>query len=362
MIGFEIEISLLVVDGSGAKLAGESKLAQCPKVPLKIVSDNRQGYSNLEFVTEPVAVTGSNSGTGPGILMGQVDSIKGMRDALYAARPGSFATAITPFGNPVEHGVNAQIIDFPHNYTPAEDDGSDGLFLHYSVGVPFRSLAGFFDLLRQIAPFNSGHAAFLDRARFRTLQAADIATAVAKDFASNGATSQQSVDIMQAYMQLVYTQIAGVADYTSEKNESGQVKNTTVALSRTSFYEIYPALPLDVRTYLGTSWTNQTILERIADYQDKTETGSKANFNENVIRSVPTFPPFSLKQYLQSALTGAPKVPQSSMFGKMTLIPPTAENGVDLIVFELRTMGSRYKTWAQVKQDLQLLATWVQKA
>lgn len=228
--------------------------------------------------------------------------------------------------------------------------------------MPVRALAGFFDLLRTtIAPFTPGHPAFLNRARFRTSQAAQIATEVANDFAVNGATSQQSVQVMHAYMQLVYTQIAGIADYTSEVQESGQVKNTTVALCRTSFHEIFPALPQDVLTYLGLSWKSETMLDRIAKYQDTTETpGKTASFNENVVRQIPGLPAFSLSDYLKSALTGAPQVFQSSMYGKMTLIPPTVENGDNLAVFELRTMGGHYKTWDQVKADLNVLVTWVQ--
>ncbi|WP_433271449.1 hypothetical protein ACQPZF_12420 [Actinosynnema sp. CS-041913] len=363
MIGFEVEISLLVVDGKGKSLPGESNLAQCPNYGMKIVSDRRQKNSNIEFVTEPVSVVGAGSGTGPGTLAAQLAAIKEMRDVLYAAKPGSFAAAIAKHGTAVEDGVTARIIEFPAKYSPAEDDGSDGLFLHYSVGVPVRSLAGFFDLVRKIAPYVPGRQNFLNRARFRMFQAADFAAVVAKDFAANGASGRDSVQAMYAYAQLVYTQIAGIADYTSEVDESGQVKNGTVALGRTSFHEIYPMLPVDVRQYLAKSWDDESMLDRIAKVQDETETqGVTADFNEHVIRSVPGLPEHSLKDYLQSALTGAPQVGQSTMYGKMTLIAPAQENNLDVIVFELRTVGSHYKTWNQVNGDLDTLVRWVQNA
>ncbi|GAB3001910.1 hypothetical protein [Saccharothrix stipae] len=368
MIGFELEISLLIADRRGRVLDGETPLASCPQYQLKIVSDKRQGYSNIEFVTDPVSVTGADSKRGPETLAAQVRGIRAMRDALYAAKPGPFADAIAPYGTAVDEGRTARIRKFPPRavYQPAEADGrSDGLFLHYSLGVPVGALAGFFDLLRDtIAPFTPDDPRFLDRARFRTAQAAEFAESVVTDFAVGGATGDQSLEVMRAYMQLVYTQIAGIADYTDHAigvKPRGQVKNGTVALCRASFHEIFPALPEDVRKYLEESWSDESMIERIAATQDITEKPDvHADFNENDIREIPGLPAFSLKQYLKSALTGGPQVPQSSMYGKMTLVPPHRENGVDLIVFELRTTGDHHKTWAQVTADLQLLVTWVQ--
>src|SRR3954454_2526756 len=50
MIGFEVEISLLVTDNHGAALPGDSDLARCNPFALKLVSDRRHGHSNIEFV------------------------------------------------------------------------------------------------------------------------------------------------------------------------------------------------------------------------------------------------------------------------------------------------------------------------
>jgi hypothetical protein len=158
----------------------------------------------------------------------------------------------------------------------------------------------------------------------------------------------------------MYTQIAGVADYVDNVPPVGQVKNSTVALCRASFFQIYPGLPLGVRNFLAQEWTNDTIIDRIALFQGVTETGGTADFSENIQRAPVGQVAYTLGQYVQSACTGAPQVRQTSMFGDMTLVAPTPENGVEQIVFEIRTHGAHYKTWAQVDADLRALAAWVQ--
>ena len=168
------------------------------------------------------------------------------------------------------------------------------------------------------------------------------------------------VTALSDYAELMYTQIAGVADYVDNVPQTGQVKNSTVALCRASFFQIYPVLPLGVRNFLAQEWTNDTIIDRIALLQGVTETGGTADFSENIQRAPAGQTPYTLGEYVRSACTGAPQVPQTSMFGDMTLVAPAPENGVDQIVFEIRTSGAHYKTWAQVDADLRALAAWVQ--
>lgn len=359
MIGFEIEISLLVTNQHGAALPGDSDLARCNPFALKLVSDRRQGHSNIEFVTDAVAVVGAAAATGVARLIAQLGAIRTMRNALYAAQPGGFAAAIGPHATAIADGLTARIINFPPGYVPAENDGSDGLFLHYSLGVPRRALDAFFAMVRAAAPANPG--SHLRRARFRASQAPTFAAnLVAAYGAFAPAAPAANVTALRAYAELMYTQIAGVADYVDNVPPVGQVKNSTVALCRASFFEIYPGLPVGVRNFLAQEWANDTIIDRIALLQGVTETGGNADFSENIQRAPAGQVPYTLGQYVQSACTGAPQVPQTSMFGDMTLVAPAPENGLEQIVFEIRTRGPHYKTWAQVDADLRALAAWVQ--
>jgi hypothetical protein len=361
MIGFEIEISLLVTNQHGVALPGDSNLARCNPFALKLVSDRRQGHSNIEFVTDAVAVVGAGAAAAAGVarLIAQLGAIGNMRNALYAAQPGGFAAAIGPHATAIADGLTARIINFPPGYVPAENDGSDGLFLHYTLGVPRRALGAFFATVRAAAPNNPG--SYLRRARFRASQAPNFAANLVAAYGAYApGAPAANVNALSAYAELMYTQIAGVADYVDNVPPVGQVKNSTVALCRASFFQIYPGLPAGVRNFLAQEWANDTIIDRIALFQGVTETGGAANFSENIQRAPAGQVPYTLGQYVQSACTGAPQVRQTSMFGDMTLVAPAQENGVDQIVFEIRTRGAHYKTWAQVDADLRALAAWVQ--
>lgn len=361
MIGYELEISLPITDKNGAKLDGETELGSSTSLPFRLVSDKRQGNSNIEFVTEPVSVVGRTGiAQGQAQLLAILAGIKELRDALYKAGDAGFAAAAGKLLKPTAEGRTARLT--PSNgYKDAalERNGGDGLFLHYSVGVPFTGLSAFFDFLRKNAPYEND--AFLRRARWRTLQAKSFADDATQLFIKQAKPPTKApVTQVNGYLQLVYTQVAAMADYVARPADEGQIKNETVALCRSAFCQTFPLLDASVRAFLTEGFTGESLVNLIAKYQEDSGTrGVKLEFQEHSSREIDGAE-YTLIEYTRSALTGEPVIPQQGIFGKMTQLPPEQEQGKLVIPFEIRTLGSHYKTWDQVAADLRSLTSWVQ--
>lgn len=361
MIGFELEISLPITDKNGRKLDGETELGPSSSLPFRLVSDKRQGYSNIEFVTGPVSVVGT-TGLAKGLpqLLAILAGIRELRDALYKAGDAKLADAAGKLLKPTADGRTA-LLNPSSGYRDAasEKNGGDGLFLHYSVGIPLTGLSAFFDFLRKNAPYEDD--AFLRPARWRTLQAKAFAEDATQLFIKQAKPSTKTpVAQVNGYLQLVYTQVVAMADYVARRKDEGQIKNETVALCRSAFHQIFPLLEPSVRAFLTAGFTGQSLVDLIARYQeDSGVRGVKLAFQEESSREIDGAE-YKLIEYTRSALTGDPVVPQQGIFGKMTQLPPEKEQNKWVIPFEIRTLGSHYKTWDQVAKDLESLTNWVQ--
>lgn len=362
MIGFELEISLPITDRNGRKLDGETELGPSRTLDFRLVSDKRQGYSNIEFVTGPVSVVGTSGGVnGPKLLHELLAGIKQVRDELYKAGDAKLADAAGGLLNLTSAGSTALLNPSEPKYKDAATlkGGGDGLFLHYSVGVPLGALSAFFELLRKFAPYEPD--AFLAHARWRNQQAAELAEEGVKQFAEkfNSAAKTAAAQV-HGYLQLVYTQVAAMADYVGRKQDEGQIKNETVALCRSAFHEVFPLLEKDARTFLAAGFADESLIDLIAKHQEVTEVKNvRMQFQERSTRQIDG-KAYSLIEYTRSALTGDPVIPQQGIFGKTTQVPPGPEQGTTVIPFEIRTLGTHYKTWDQVSADLITLTKWVQ--
>jgi hypothetical protein len=94
MEGFEAEVDKRVKGRDGEKLPGDTDLAKSKKANFTVVSDtstlnNRESYSNFEFVSGAVQVVGSKASAGPEELDRIVDEIKKVRDDFYRAAEGT---------------------------------------------------------------------------------------------------------------------------------------------------------------------------------------------------------------------------------------------------------------------------------
>lgn len=371
MIGFEIEVALPVVDKNGDSFAGDVPLATSSTLDITLVTDHRPDYSNIEFVTAAFSVVGRFAKSGPADLARYVKGVKAIRDALYDAGSKTLQVAGGALLKPTAVGKTAKL-DPGNGYTEDADrmDGGNGLFVHYSLGVPLNSLEEFFEFLRDAAPYSSEEDFFLDHARWRTAQAGAVANDAEKLFRKYKPTASAAErSQLRGYIQLVYTQVSAMADYVWRNRnrkvgeDQGQIKNETVALSRSAFSEIFLLLEPSVQAYLKTGFAGAApLVTLIATYQELGPLeGEKLGFRENDTRSIDG-KTWKLIQYAQSALTGAPAIGQQSIFGGMRQIGPHVEEGTTMIPVELRTMGNRFKTWGEVQANLEALTKWVQSA
>lgn len=372
MIGFEIEIALPVVDRNRQSFDGEVLLGTSPKMPINLVTDHRANYSNLEFVTGAFSVTGRYVNSGPANLTTTLTGIRAIRDAFYLAGETTVTKAAGPLLTLTDEGKTARLDpNSGYEEDALEPNGGDGLYVQYTIGVPLNKLEEFYTFLRNtVAQFDADDENPLDHARWRTSQAEDLASDADKSFRkaypkASDATRTQ----LRGYIQLVYTQVAAVADYLwdnrdeAEGDDADQIKNGTVALCRAAFCQIFPLLNPTVQAFLSTGFTGKKpLLDLIAKYQGESEfeSGEEMDFRERDTRAIGNTN-WSLSQYAQSALTGKPQIAQQSMFGGMRMIGPHDDEGATMIAFELRTMGSsELKTWAEVQSDLDTLVEWVQ--
>ncbi|WP_443034634.1 eCIS core domain-containing protein [Streptomyces sp. BE303] len=367
-LGFETEIDMPVETSGGAAYEGDTDLAQSTAGDFKLVSDKRSlrdgaDYSNVEFVTGAVPVVGTGSESGPAALDRLVDEIRTVREAFYRETE---KTPLADLGLELEilpAGQDARIapdLDFP-NYAGAQGMG-DGLFVHYSVGVPLAGMPMFFDHLRGAAPHVQG--APLPRARFRLSQARTFAGQVVARYEQGQASARKrkrlETDALDGYSQLFFTQVAAMADYLAQDQDQGQIKNLTVVLSRSRLTDVRALLDPGFQDFLRDD--SEVIVDLLAQFQEDPGDGSaNLEFRDEATREIDGLP-VTLLQFAESTLKGVPQVPQQSVFGGMNQIDPHEEEGAMMVPFEIRTMGSLMKTWDELKTELRDLAGWAEEA
>ncbi|MFF7586515.1 DUF4157 domain-containing protein [Kitasatospora purpeofusca] len=367
-LGFETEVDMPVENARGEKYEGDTDLAQSTAADFKLVSDSRSlndgaAYSNLEFVTGAVAVVGTGSESGPATLDRMVDEIRAVREAFYQ-RTGK--TPLAGMGLQLEilpAGEDARIapdLDFP-DYAGAPGMG-DGLFVHYSVGVPLAGMPMFFDHLREAAPQAQG--APLPRARFRLSQSKTFAEQVVARYEQGQASARKrkrlETDALDGYSQLFFMQVAAMADYLAQDQDQGQIKNLTVVLSRSQLTDVRALLDPGFQDFLSAN--SEAIVDLLAQFQEDPGDGSaNLEFRDEATREIDGLP-VSLLSFAESTLKGVPQIPQQSVFGGMNQIAPHEEEGAMMVPFEIRTMGSLMKTWDELKAELRDLANWAEEA
>ncbi|MFI1812300.1 DUF4157 domain-containing protein [Streptomyces sp. NPDC020422] len=367
MLGFETEVSLPVEDARGEKYEGDTDLAKSTAEDFKVVSDKRalidgSGYSNLEFVTGAVRVVGSMSEAGPERLDRLVDEIRTVRDAFYRAADKTPLADMALELEILPEGTGARVApDLGYAEHAGQPGLGDGLFVHYSVGVPLAGMPLFFDHLRASAPNVPG--APNRRARFRFTQAKDFAANVVEMYEQGqGAAKKRKrldTDALDGYCQLFFMQVAAVADYLAENTDRGQIKNLTAVLSRSRLSDVRALLDPGFQRFL--SDRREDVLDVLAGYQEDSGEGTQLEFRENATRQIDG-DEVSLLSFAMSTLKGDPPVDQQSVFGGMNQIAPHEEEGAMMVPFEIRTMGAMMKTWDDLKAELRDLAQWAEEA
>ncbi|MFJ4672539.1 eCIS core domain-containing protein [Kitasatospora purpeofusca] len=367
-LGFETEVDMPVENARGEKYEGDTDLAQSTAADFKLVSDSRSlndgaAYSNLEFVTGAVAVVGTAGESGPETLEQMVDEIRAVREAFYRQ---TGKTPLAGMGLQLEilpAGEDARIapdLDFP-DYAGAPGMG-DGLFVHYSVGVPLAGMPMFFDHLREAAPQAQG--APLPRARFRLSQSKTFAEQVVARYEQGQESARKrkrlETDALDGYSQLFFMQVAAMADYLAQDQDQGQIKNLTVVLSRSQLTDVRALLDPGFQDFLSAN--SEAIVDLLAQFQEDPGDGSASlEFRDEATREIDGLP-VSLLSFAESTLKGVPQIPQQSVFGGMNQIAPHEEEGAMMVPVEIRTMGSLMKTWDELKAELRDLASWAEEA
>ncbi|MFB9467568.1 eCIS core domain-containing protein [Streptomyces cinereospinus] len=368
MEGFEVEVDKRIKDRLGQKLAGDTSLARSQRENVTVVSDSRRldaggSYSNVEFVTGAVQVVGSKAETGPEELDRIADEIKRVRDAFYAAVNGTPLETATVDLDVLPGGQGVTLSDEGYTEKAGRPGLGDGLYVQYTIGVPLAGVPLMFEHYRQEAP-NVAQAT-LPRALFRLNQAKPFAATEVEKFDKSATgrkrnRAQTDLDALDGFLQLYYTQVAAMADYVAQDQDSGQIKNLTIFLSRSRLTDAYRLLDADVQAYLKRN--NNHIVTRLSKLQEKTQTpGETLSFFDNGTRALPGLEPVTLETYAKSALRGEPSVSQQQVFGGMNEIAPHAVEGSTVIPMEIRAMGNYYKTWDELKAELRKIAGWAQE-
>nr|WP_240509631.1 DUF4157 domain-containing protein [Streptomyces malaysiense] len=372
MMGFEAERDKRVKSQKGEKLPGDTDIAQSKRADFKVVSDSRGlagggDYSNIEFVTGAVQVVGTQADAGPEELERIADEIRRVSDGFYEATEGTRLSALKLDLRLLARGVTLSSEGYTE--TAGQPGMGDGLFVHYSVGVPLAGMPAFFDLYRADAQqrTDQGRPPVLPDAQHRLAQARPFAAAEAARFAQ-ATQSTTDTTALDGYLQLVYTQVAAMADYVAVAQgqgnsfalPQGQIKNWTLFLSRSQLGDAYQLLDPAIRAYLAANCDD--IIERLSAFHETTATGRQATFYDNAERALPGLDPVSLETYAQSALGGAPAVSQQRVFGGMNEIPPHGVEGANVIPMEIRLIGDSMKTWDGLKAELRKIAGWAQQS
>ncbi|MGW4651199.1 hypothetical protein [Kitasatospora sp. NPDC004289] len=385
MIGFEIEICLPVADQAGDPIAGDTLLAASRTVhgygrgdvPIyTLVSDYRslptqQAYSNLEFVTKPWRVVGDARLVGPVLVENTLGQIRQVRDALYEVAEEAAETeeGTAPLDAAAATWLNYTTAGKALLLTPGngyeEEAGTegngDGLYPHYSVGVPLGGMPYFLDRLREAAPVVDDEM-LLPQARHRLVQAKAFAASAMEDFRQRGAGDGRARERreLDGYLQFAFTQIAAFADYVAPDEDEGQIKNGTVLLSRAVLAEVFAQLSAEAQSFLRQRV--QDLITKVSEYQEDPYEGPKLAFRDRATRAIVANAPVSLVAYAQAAFNGRVSISQERVFGGMREVSPHEEEEAMMIPFEIRTLRASRKTWGQLSTDLADLCTWAQAA
>ncbi|MFI7383821.1 DUF4157 domain-containing protein [Streptomyces sp. NPDC049813] len=366
MEGFETEMAKRVNDAAGGKLPGDTDLGTSRTEDFTVVSDSRTldaggSYSNVEFVSGAVQVVGTRATDGPDALDRIVDEMRRVRDDFYAAAEGTpLADATMRLTlQPAADGVTLS----SEGYTEQAGQAGrgDGLYVQYTIGVPLAGIPPVFDSYRD-DPGSVGQNA-LPRAMFRLNQAKPFAQRELELFDASATGKKRSrvdTDSLDGYLQLFFTQVAAVADYLATDEDSGQIKNLTIFLSRSPLAEAYALLDSDIQGYLKRN--KKTIVDRLSAFQETTETeGETLEFRDRATRQMPGLDKVSLMTYAYSGLTGNPVISQQQVFGGMREITPHAVEGSTVVPMEIRAIGNYFKTWDELKAELRKIANWAQQ-
>ncbi|MEU5098506.1 DUF4157 domain-containing protein [Streptomyces sp. NPDC020996] len=367
MEGFEVEVDKRVNDRSGRKLAGDTNLAKSEKEDFTVVSDSRLldhnagAYSNVEFVSGAVQVVGSKAEDGPAELDRIVEEIKRVRDDFYSAVDGTSLEDATVDLEILSGGQDVTLSSEGYREKAGRPGYGDGLYVQYTIGVPLAGVPLMFDHYRAEAP--DVREATLPRALFRLNQAKPFAAAELEKFEKSTTGKKRGrtdTDSLDGFLQLYYTQVAAMADYLAQDQDAGQIKNQTIFLSRSRLTDAYQLLDSDIQAYLKRN--NNRIVDRLAEYQEKTENpGETLSFFDNGVRQLAGLEPVTLETYAKSALKGEPSVSQQQVFGGMNEIAPHQVEGSTVIPMEIRSIGNYYKTWDELKAELRKIAGWAQE-
>jgi hypothetical protein len=366
MEGFEIEVDKRVKDRLGGKLPGDTSLAKSEREDFTVVSDSRRldsgvSYSNVEFVSGAVQVVGSKAEDGPAELDRIVEEIRRVRDDFYAAVNGTPLEAATVGLKVLPDGRDVTLSNEGYTEKAGQQGLGDGLYVQYTIGVPLAGVPLMFEHYRQEAPDLA--RAPLPRALFRLTQAKPFAKAELEKFdksATGKKRSRTDTDSLDGFLQLYYTQVAAMADYLAQEQDSGQIKNLTIFLSRSRLTDAFRLLDGDAQAYLKRN--NNHIVNRLAKFQEKTQKADETLlFFDKGTRELPGLEPVSLETYAKSALKGEPSVSQQQVFGGMNEIAPHSVEGSTVIPMEIRAMGNYYKTWDELKAELRKIAGWAQE-
>jgi hypothetical protein len=375
VLGFEVEVCLPVEQPDGTRFKGDAKLGHSRNEDVRLVTDLRllppgddggsTAYSNIEFVTEPVSVVGRRAQAGPLVVARQLAEVRRIRDALYHAGAASLDGAADGW-DLTASGRTARLA--PDNGYAEEAGGQglgDGLFLHYSIGIPLPSFGLFFDRLRAGGvPANTGNVE--KRALHRLTQAQTYAFDLCYPY-KRGLGRRADADRLNGYLQLVYLQICAMADYLNDG--SGQIKNFTVPLLRCPLADLFEELSQSEQDFLRDRLAlderdDDHAITNLSAYQQITEIADEeVEFQDEGSRQVDdTSPKIELLQYAKTAFDGGERIHQQSVFGGMHEVLPHDEEGVRMIPIELRAFGADRKTWTQVQGDLTDLCSWAEEA
>ncbi len=371
MIGFEIEIDLPVTNAQGGTIPGDTDLARSTTAPgFKIVSDSRTlttgaGYSNLEFVSDAVSAIGTQQVAGRATILGQRAEMLRIRNVLYVAGAAALAGR-DPQLNTVGVGANALLNpNLPYNETNL-------LLVHYSVGVPLAGLPQFFDRLRAAAPIlplAQGNSPATIRDRFSLHQARAFAAAELAVFLHQPgapAAGSQRARALDGFLQLGYMQVCALADHLDyAANQRGNIKNLTAVLCRSAFIDVFPLLSGQAQNFLiARCGGTEPLITNLAAHQQVAEQGFGQNhdFHEDGQRQSGNLAMITLMDFTLSVFTGNQRVNPQRVFGGMRDIAPHAEQNVNVVPMELRSVGNESKSWMDVQNELTSLCAWAHEA
>jgi len=246
------------------------------------------------------------------------------------------------------------------------------LLVHYSAGVPLAGMPRFFDRLRAAAPvlpYVHGTNSALIRDRFNLHRARAFATAELNVFhllPGAPVPGSQASRALDGYLQLAYMQICAVADHLDYPAATrGNIKNLTAVLCRAALIDVRPLLSAAPLNFLNARCAGtHPLIDSIAAFQETPEPGRVADhdFHEDGERRSGHLVPITLLDFALSAFTGNVRVAPARIFGGMREIPTHAEQGVQVVPMELRSVGNEAKSWLDVQGELGHLCNWAHEA